>query len=72
MDPINLRLSLIQAPDFVEDLTAWANAGGMEPHLAIIEGLGATADQSTPVLYQAQVNETFFDQFPDWRMYIEQ
>ncbi|MFM0328155.1 hypothetical protein [Paraburkholderia strydomiana] len=72
MDPLNMRLSLIQAPDFVEDLTTWANAGGIDPHLSVIGGLGATTDKRSPILYQAHVNESFFDQFPEWRIYIEQ
>ncbi|AXF18926.1 hypothetical protein [Paraburkholderia caledonica] len=72
MNPLNVRLSLTRAPDFVEDLTAWANAGGIDPHLLVIGGLGATTDQRSPILYQVHVNESFFDQFPEWRIYIEQ
>jgi len=72
MGPTNMRLFLTQAPDFVEDLTAWANSGGMDPRLSIVGGLGATTDKSLPILYRAHVNESFSDQFPQWRMYIEQ
>ncbi|MDR7008979.1 hypothetical protein [Paraburkholderia strydomiana] len=72
MDPLSMRLSLTLAPDFVEDLTAWANAGGIDPHLSIIGGLGGTTDKGSPILYEVHANESFFDQFPEWRIYIEQ
>ncbi|MBT2792731.1 hypothetical protein [Paraburkholderia strydomiana] len=72
MDPIHMRLLLTQAPDFVEDLTAWANSGGMDPRLSVIAEPGATSQKNSPIAYQVHVNDSFFDQFPQWRMYIEE
>ncbi|MFM0441365.1 hypothetical protein PQQ84_33390 [Paraburkholderia strydomiana] len=65
---MRLPLTLTQASYFVEDVTARANAGGMDPRLSAIDGLRVTTDKSLPIMCQAQVNESFSDQFPEWRL----
>jgi hypothetical protein len=33
---------------------------------------GSAAEDDSAVLYQVYVSQSFFEQFPEWRMYIEQ
>lgn len=72
MKPINLRVPREEAPDLADDLTAWARASGVDPKPTVVGEPGATINTSSPVLYQVYVSKSFFEQFPEWRMYIEQ
>jgi predicted ATP-grasp superfamily ATP-dependent carboligase len=71
MDPIKLRIPPEEAADFSDDLTAWAASTGIDP-VPVIVNEPDTTNTSAPVLYQVYLSEGFFDQFPEWRMYIEQ
>lgn len=35
-------------------------------------GTGRAEPPTSPVLYVAQLDESFFDEYPHWRQYIEQ
>jgi hypothetical protein len=72
MSPIRLRIPREEAADFSDDLTAWASVSGIDPRLTIDTEPGKTTNLSSPILYLVYVNESFFDQFPEWRTYIEQ
>lgn len=72
MDPIKLRVPHDQAPDFADDLTAWASSSGIDPRLTSGGEPWKTTNDASPVLYPVFVNESFFEQFPEWRIYIEQ
>lgn len=72
MKPITLRVPREEAADLPDDLTAWASTSGVDPGLTIVNEPGMTTNTSSPVLYLVYVSESFFEQFPEWRMYIEQ
>ncbi|MFM0670023.1 hypothetical protein [Paraburkholderia sediminicola] len=72
MKPIRLRVPREEAADLPDDLTAWASLSGVDPGLTVLSEPGSTTDSSSPVLYQIYVSQSFFEQFPEWRMYIEQ
>lgn len=72
MEPIRLRVPREEAADLPDDLTAWAAVSGVDPGLTIVNEPGATTSADSPVLYLVYVSESFFEQFPEWRMYIEQ
>ncbi|WNC88885.1 hypothetical protein RI103_14460 [Paraburkholderia sp. FT54] len=72
MKPIKLRVPREEAADLPDDLTAWASVTGIDPGLTVLSEVGAMANSDSPVLYQIYVSQSFFEQFPEWRMYIEQ
>ncbi|MFM0380118.1 MULTISPECIES: hypothetical protein [Paraburkholderia] len=72
MKPTRLRLPREETSDLADDLTAWAASSGVDPGLTVVSETGGPANDSSPVLYAAYVSESFFEQFPEWRMYIEQ
>ncbi|WP_433693265.1 hypothetical protein [Paraburkholderia phenoliruptrix] len=72
MQPIKLRVPREEADDLADDLTAWAASSGIDPVLTQFNELGITTNASSPIVYFAYVSESFFEQFPEWRMYIEQ
>lgn len=72
MKPVRIRVPREEAPDFADDLTAWASTSGIDPGLTLFNEPGATTNASSPVLYLVYVSESFFEQFPEWRTYIEQ
>ncbi|AJZ60058.1 hypothetical protein OI25_618 [Paraburkholderia fungorum] len=72
MEPIRLRVPREDAADLADDLTAWASTSGIDPGLTIVNEPGMTTNMSSPILYLVYVSESFFEQFPEWRMYVEQ
>lgn len=71
MKPIRLRVPRDEASDFADDLTAWASAAGVDPDPRVVGEMGAPTDTSSAVLYQVYVNNSFFEQFPEWQMYTQ-
>ena len=72
MYPIKLRVPSGKAANFLDDLTAWAVSSGADPRLTSGGEFWKTTNDKTPILYEAFVNESFFEQFPEWRQYVEQ
>jgi hypothetical protein len=72
MKPVNLRVPPEEAPDLVDDLTAWASASGVNPSPMVVGEPGTTTNTSSPILYKVYASKSFFEQFPEWQMYIEQ
>ncbi|MFL9899003.1 hypothetical protein PQR75_04430 [Paraburkholderia fungorum] len=72
MNAIKLRVPREEAADLPDDLNAWASVSGFDPRLTIVNESWMTTNAQSPVLYQVFVNESFFEQFPEWRVYIEQ
>ncbi|MFM0566932.1 hypothetical protein PQQ88_01110 [Paraburkholderia caledonica] len=72
MRQIRLRVPFEEAADLRDDLTAWAGVSGIDPRQAEFHEPGTTTNRSSPILYLVNVNDSFFEQFPEWRMYIEQ
>jgi len=72
MQPTRLRVPRDEAADFADDLTAWASTNGIDPRLTLTSEPWMTTNASSPALYLVFVNESFFEQFPQWRTYIEQ
>lgn len=71
MNSIRLRIPREEAANLADDLTAWASSTGVDPGLAVLNEPSVTMNLSSPILYSAYVSESFFQQFPEWRMYIE-
>ncbi|APA89643.1 hypothetical protein BJG93_29600 (plasmid) [Paraburkholderia sprentiae WSM5005] len=71
MKPIRLRVPSDEAADLLDDLTAWASTSGIDPGLSMFSQSGTTSNTSSPILYHVYVSESFFEQFPGWRMFIE-
>jgi hypothetical protein len=72
MNQIRLRVPREEAADLADDLTAWASVSGIDPGLTVVGESGPATHTSSPILYLVYVSQSFFDQFPEWRMYIEQ
>jgi hypothetical protein len=72
MKPTRLRVPHEETSDLADDLTAWAASSGVDPGMAVVGETGGTSNVSSLILYDAYVSESFFDQFPEWRIYIEQ
>lgn len=72
MKPTRLRVPREEASDFADDLTAWASAIGVDPAPTVVGETRAPTETGSAVLYQVYVNNSFFEQFPEWRMYIQQ
>ncbi|WCM18287.1 hypothetical protein NDK50_12485 [Paraburkholderia bryophila] len=69
--PIRLRVPREKAADLPDNLAAWAVATGIDPGLDVTNELDASTGAEMPILYKLYVSESFFEQFPQWRMYIE-
>lgn len=67
-----LRILRSEVADLHDDVSAYAAERRVDPHL--MPGLEpyVTTNTSSPVLYVAQLDESFFDDYPHWRQYIEQ
>ena len=72
MNPMRLRVPRDEAADFIDDLNAWASVSLIDPRLTIVNEPAKTTNDKSPILYLAYVNESFFEQFPEWSPYIEQ
>jgi hypothetical protein len=72
MIPIKLSIPRAEATHFSHDLTAWACVNGIDPRLTIVNETWKTTNNNSPFRYQMLVNESFFEQFPHFRQYIEQ
>jgi hypothetical protein len=72
MKSIKLRVPLEDAANLKDDLTEWASITGTDPSLTIVNEPGMTTNTSSPALYLVYVTQSFFEQFPEWRMYLEQ
>lgn len=72
MDPIKLRVPGHEAGGLHDDLTVWASTSGIDPGLSLFDEAGREAKPGLPALYLVHVSGSFFDQFPQWRAYIEQ
>ncbi|WP_168794437.1 hypothetical protein [Paraburkholderia aromaticivorans] len=72
MKPIKVRVPREEAPDFADDLTAWSSATSVDPSPMVVGDAGTAGNTSSPIRYQANVSQSFFEQVPEWRMYVEQ
>jgi hypothetical protein len=72
MKPIRLRVPREETGDLLDNLTAWASVSGIDPGMTIPNPSEAAKSSSLPVLYEVYVSPSFFEQFPEWRPYIEQ
>jgi hypothetical protein len=72
MSPIKLHVPREEVATFSDDLTAWTSNSGIDPSVTQVHAPGETTNFSSPVQYLIYVDESFFEQFPVWRQYIEQ
>ncbi|MBB5405381.1 hypothetical protein QF000_000132 [Paraburkholderia atlantica] len=72
MKPIKLRVSRDEAGNLLDDLTAWASTSGIDLGLSTFSTPHTLSSTNSPVVYHVYVGESFFEQFPEWRMFIEQ
>jgi len=72
MDPIKLHVPHDKAADLSDDLTTWTSATGIDPRLASrVNDSSDKPNDSPHIEYKVYVDESFFEQFPAWREYIE-
>ncbi|RQT69577.1 hypothetical protein DF029_21515 [Burkholderia cepacia] len=71
MPAIKLRIPREDAIEFNDDLSAWSAASGIDPRLAIGGEPYVTTNMSSPTLYVAELDESFFEQYPRWRQFME-
>lgn len=69
---IKLRIPRSEVVEFNDDLSAWSAQSGRDPRLTILSDLPKTTNSSSPTLYGAEVDESFFDQYPKWRQFVVQ
>ncbi|MGS0982093.1 hypothetical protein [Burkholderia glumae] len=67
-----LRIPNTEVADLHDDVSAYAAEYRVDPHLAPGFEPMRTTNTSSPLLYVAQLDESFFDEYPRWRQYIEQ
>ncbi|WP_186065225.1 hypothetical protein [Burkholderia gladioli] len=67
-----LRIPNIEIVDLRDDVSAYAAKHQVDPQLMPGVEPYMTTTGSSPVLYVAQLDESFFDEYPHWRQYIEQ
>ncbi|MGY6127074.1 hypothetical protein ACW9YV_16755 (plasmid) [Paraburkholderia strydomiana] len=72
MKPIRLRVPREEAGDLLDDLAAWASVSGVDPGMTTPNPSEATESGDPTILLEVYVSPTFFEQFPEWRPYIEQ
>jgi hypothetical protein len=72
VNPIKLHMPREEVFTFSDDLTAWTSNSGIDPRVTQFHEPGMTTNMSSPVQYLIYVDESFFEQFPKWRQYIEQ
>jgi len=72
MKPIRLRVPRQEAGELLKDLTAWASVSGVDPGMTVSSPPEFAENSGLPILYEVYVSESFFEQFPEWRTYIEQ
>ncbi|MBU9424470.1 hypothetical protein KTE97_18840 [Burkholderia gladioli] len=53
-------------------MSAYAAEHRVDPHLMPGVDPMQTTNTYSPVLYVAQLDESFFDDYPHWRQHIEQ
>lgn len=70
MPAIKLRISREDVFDFNDDLSAWSAAIGADPRLTILHQ-AQTTNNASPTLYLAELGESFFEQYPRWRQFVE-
>lgn len=58
--------------DFTRDITAWEKVSGKDARLTLGTDFPKTSTKGSPIIYICQIDDTFFEQFPEWRQYIEQ
>ncbi|WP_175812972.1 hypothetical protein [Burkholderia contaminans] len=71
MPAIKLRIPREDAADFNDDLSAWSAASGIDPRLTIGGEPYITTNMSSPTLYVAELDGSFFEQYPKWRQFVE-
>ncbi|MGC2944202.1 hypothetical protein [Burkholderia ambifaria] len=71
MPAIKLRISREDVFEFNDDLSAWSVASGVDPRLTLGAEPYLTTTMLSPTLYLAELDETFFDQYPRWRQFVE-
>lgn len=68
---IKLRIPRVDVIEFNDNLSAWVAESGKDPRLTILTDLPRTTNPSSPALYAANVDESFFEQYPKWRRFVE-
>ncbi|QVN18732.1 hypothetical protein [Burkholderia pyrrocinia] len=71
MPAIKLRIPREDVFDFRDDFTAWSASVGADPRLDPGFEPYVTTNMSSPTLYVAELDESFFEQYPQWRQFVE-
>ncbi|RQZ65112.1 hypothetical protein DF052_27005 [Burkholderia glumae] len=67
-----LRIPNTEVADLHDNVSAYAAEYRVDPQLTPGVEPYVTTNTSSPLLYVAQLDEAFFDEYPRWRQYIEQ
>ncbi|KVO22726.1 hypothetical protein WJ74_34960 [Burkholderia ubonensis] len=70
MPSIKLRIPREDVFEFNDDLTAWSATSGIDLRLTRPPQM-ETTNPASPTLYSAFVDERFFEQYPQWRQFVE-
>lgn len=72
MTQYKLRVLRTEVANLHDDVSAYAAERLVDPQLTPGFEPDVTTNTSSPLLYVAQLDESFFDEYPHWRQYIEQ
>jgi hypothetical protein len=72
MKPVALRVPCELASNFFADLTASHSAAGVDARRSSADAGELRLSGSVTTVYVVELDDSFFERFPQWRMYVEQ
>jgi hypothetical protein len=72
MQQITFKIPDARKFQFADDLTAWAKASYKDARLITGDAANPyeTTTMGSPLVYTCNIDETFFEIYPEWRQYI--
>jgi hypothetical protein len=56
---------------FLTDLDTWERLSGKDTRVTQFNAPNLTTNTASPLTYICQIDDTFFDQYPKWRDYLQ-
>ncbi|MDR5813294.1 hypothetical protein QCE62_06775 [Caballeronia sp. LZ033] len=72
MQSIKFLVPTEHVPSFVEDISAWAAFTGTDPQLVQTGDPVQATNLESPISYSVAIDESFFVEYPSWRLFVEQ